>query len=64
MNSIHESILSVSNLRKFNRPPKELSSGSREKYTSLAREPPICGVALAMMREPGTEGFLHRRLHG
>lgn len=47
INSIHASMRSVSNLKKFSRPPAASSPGSREKYTSLAREPPIYQVALA-----------------
>jgi hypothetical protein len=43
INSIQSSILSVSKFIKFNRPPGSAECGSREKYTSLASDPPIYG---------------------
>jgi hypothetical protein len=42
MKSIQRSIRSVSKLRKFSRPPPSKEPDSREKYTSFARDPPIC----------------------
>lgn len=44
---MHSSMRAVSNFKKFRRPPSSLEVGSREKYTSFAREPPICMRAVS-----------------